>query len=321
VSHPAIEVAPLLGVRKGKRGWWIHELSSSVWQQRSYCFFGRCSDFESDLSMGTVEARGSFRVDEESDGVGKHYLDGLKGLIDSKAPEDWSFTERRQVIRLECRYEIEVRAANDKRPSPGLIVDLGLNGMKLQTPQPLKAGDAIEIRFLDTDRSASSDTVGCEVLWTKARPRDKQHYAGLVYRGNAVARGSGWPGRLLEQLGFHGEKIHQRRKFVRTQCAVPAEIVLGHNAVLSARLNNLGVGGALIEATWPLSQAEESEALELRIGPFEGLNRLTLRASPTRSRAEGGRHWHGVEFGPLDAVQMRGLARYLFHLLRHHWVE
>jgi hypothetical protein len=249
--------------------------------------------------------------------VWKGFLDGLKGLVQSKAPEDWAYTERRELIRLECLFEIEGRNAQGRK-FQGQIVDMGLKGMKLRTFEPLKRGDLISITYPVPILEVSLDTVRCKVLWTQPRSRDFVLFVGLVYAEDEKTMARSWIKYLLKQLGFSKERIYQKRKYARAECFVPAKMVYGAGKVVEGRLFNLGVGGALVEAAAPL---EDGEKIELHVGPYEELPAIYLPGRLVSRRSEARRFLHGVEFSDLNASQARSLGRYLFFLLRHQWTE
>lgn len=247
----------------------------------------------------------------------KGFLDGFRGLVRSKAPEDWSYTERRNLVRLECQYEIDGRTAAGKK-FKGQIVDMGLKGMKLRTFEQVKAGDLLSITYPVPILEVPLDTLSCRVLWSKTRHRDYVLFAGLEYAEDEATMARSWVKYLLKQLGFSKERIYQRRKYVRADCFVPALMVHGAGQTISGRLYNLGVGGALIEANEPVPDGTE---VELRIGPYEELPRFSIRARLVSRRPEARRFLHGLEFGDLSTSQLVCLGDYLFFLLRHQWTE
>jgi c-di-GMP-binding flagellar brake protein YcgR len=250
--------------------------------------------------------------------VWKGFLDGLKGLIRTSAPEDWDYTERRQLIRLECQYDIEGKTAAGKK-FKGQIVDMGLKGMKLRTFEQLKAGDLLAITYPVPILEIPNDTISCKVMWTQTRPRDYVLFAGLGYAEDEKSMARSWVKYLLKQLGFSKELIYQKRRYVRAECFVPAQMMYpGNHLPIDGRLYNLGVGGALVEFAAPL---DEGAQVELRVGPYEDLPRFALPGRLVSRRAEARRFLHGIEFGQLSSAQTIVLGKYLFFLLRHQWTE
>lgn len=247
----------------------------------------------------------------------KGFLEGLRGLIKSNAPEDWNYTERRGLIRLDCMYEIEGRTESGKKFT-GQIVDMGLKGMRLRTFEQVKAGDTLFIRYLVPILEVPTDTIRCKVLWSQSRQRDFVLFAGLGYDEPETTMAHSWVKYLLKQLGFSRERLYQKRKYVRAECWVPAQLIYGGNERAEGRLYNLGVGGALIEAAAPL---EDGMPVQLLVGPYEELPAFTVPGKLASRRMDGRRYLHGVEFPDLDAVQARAVGRYLFLLLRQQWTE
>ena len=246
----------------------------------------------------------------------KGFLDGLKALVKSTAPEDWNYTERRSLVRLECQFDIHGKTQNGKKLQ-GQIVDMGLKGMKLRTFEQLKAGDTVEITYPVPILELPLDTLPCKVLWTRTRQRDFVMFAGLSYAADEKTMAQSWVKYLLKQLGFSKERIYQKRKYARAECFVPAQMLYSGGKV-DGRLYNLGVGGALLEAP---SAIEDGAEVELHIGPYEELPRFWLPARLVSRRSESRRFLLGLEFSELNPTQARLLGQYLFFLLRHQWTE
>lgn len=246
----------------------------------------------------------------------KGLLDGLKALVLGGQDEDWDYGERRKLIRLQCHYDVEGRV--DRKKIEGKIVDMGLKGMKFRTFAQLKKGDTVEITYPVPILEVQNQTVRCEVLWVRKRDRDFVLFAGLLYSEDDRVMGESWIKYLLKQLGFSKDLIHQKRKSVRADCFVPADVVYAAGKALKGRLYNLGVGGALVEVPGGL---EKGTAVELRIGPFEDLPRFAINGVVATGRQEARNHLHGVEFQNVTDGQVVRLGQYLFFLLRNQWCE
>lgn len=247
----------------------------------------------------------------------KAFIDGLKGLVKSSAPEDWEYQERRQLVRLECQFDIEGKTEAGKK-FKGQIVDMGMKGMKLKTFEQVKSGDVLFITYPIPIIEVPNATMRCKVLWTQTRSRDYVMFVGLQYAEDEKTMARSWAKYVLKQLGFSKERIYQKRKFARAECFVPAKMAYGAGKVVDGRLYNLGVGGALVESPEPLA---DGTPIELRVGPYEDLPHCSLPGRVASRRAEARRFLHGIEFADLNAAQTRILGRYLFHLLRHQWTE
>lgn len=248
----------------------------------------------------------------------KGFLDGLRSLGKGSESDPWDFSERRSLVRLECQYEVIGRREGQRRTFEGQIVDMGLKGMKLRTFEPLKQGEQVHITYPVPILEIPQDTVVCRVLWVKTRPRDFVLFAGLGYAESDQVMAQSWVKYLLRQLGFSRERIFQKRQSVRAECFVPAQLSGQDGHPVEARLYNLGVGGALVEAAAPW---EVGQSVQLQLGPYEGLPRCTLGGRLVSRRPEARRFLHGIEFYDLGNAQLRTLGRYLFFLLRHQWTE
>lgn len=247
----------------------------------------------------------------------KAFLDGLKGLVKSSAPEDWGYEERRQLVRLECQFDIDGKTDAGKK-FKGQIVDMGMKGMKLRTFEQLKSGEVVHITYPVPIIEVPNATMRCKVLWTQTRARDYVLFAGLQYAEDEKTMARSWAKYVLKQLGFSKERIYQKRKYARAECFVPTKMAYEPGKVVEGRLYNLGVGGALVECPEPLP---DGMTVELRVGPYEDLPHFLLPGRVASRRAEARRFLHGIEFLELNASQTRVLGKYLFFLLRHQWTE
>lgn len=249
----------------------------------------------------------------------KSLLDGLKALVVKPAgrEEEWDYGERRELIRLECMFDIDGKTQSGKK-FKGQIVDMGMKGMKLRTFEQVKRGETLLITYPVPILEIPMDTVSCKVAWTQTRSRDYVMFAGLLYAEDEKAMARSWIKYLLKQLGFSREKIFQKRKYVRAECFVPARMRYGGDRPVEGKLYNLGVGGALIDAAAPLQVGMD---VELTIGPYEELPEFTVTGKLATRREEARRFLHGVEFQQLDDPQARAMGKYLFLLLRQQWTE
>ncbi|MBI3926264.1 MAG: PilZ domain-containing protein [Armatimonadetes bacterium] len=247
----------------------------------------------------------------------KGFLNGLKALVRSNPADGWDYGDRRSLVRLQCHFDIEGRSEAGKK-FKGQIVDMSLKGMKLRGFEQLKAGDTVFITYPIPILEISMDTVKCRVLWVRNRARDFVTFAGLAYAEDDRAMSQSWVKYLLRQLGFSPDRIYEKRKYVRAECFVPAEVVYGPGKLIKGRLYNLGVGGALIEAPGAL---EPDGRVEVRIGPFEELPRFSLNGRVVNRRPEARSYLYGIEFGDVPPTRLKSLGDYLFFLLRNQWTE
>lgn len=246
----------------------------------------------------------------------KKLLQGLKALRGGDSDPDWSYEERRDLIRMRCHYEVEYRF--DGKKYPGQIVDMSLGGMKLRCFQPPPKDATVEVTYSVPALDIREQTVPCRVSWVRGRERDFVHFVGLAYDASDDVLKNSWVKMVLKQLGFNPKKIYQRRKFIRADCFIPAQIIYQRVKVMEGRLYNLGAMGALVETQAPL---EKGEFVELHIGPLEDMPRLDISGTVVQVTKQHGNVTMGIEFGKLSDRATERLGRYLKHLLIKHWTE
>lgn len=248
----------------------------------------------------------------------RELLDGLVSFIGLKGGNrNWKYDERRELVRLRCKYEVIGKTLTGKK-FKGYIIDMGLKGMKLHTFEQLRKGETVDITYPVPILEVPKDTVRCTVQWSRTRPRDYVIFAGLLYSEDDRQMSKSWVKYLLRQLGFSKSNIYQKRKYARAECFVPAQILGSSGSKVKGTLFNLGVGGALVEAAAPLDVGEE---VELTIGPYESLSQFAISGKLVNRQSEAKRYLHGIEFPHLTSYHLRNLEKYLFHLLRQQWTE
>lgn len=242
-------------------------------------------------------------------------FEGIRSIVKGGKDLDWNYSDRRELIRLRCHYDVDFVAKGKKHK--GKVVDMSLKGMKIRGFAPVKKGDIVEVTYA---QEIMSDvvTIKCEVKWCRTRERDYVVFAGLTYSEPDQVMSRSWIKPVLQQLGFQKELIYQQRKFVRAECFLPGNIIYGHGKMMDGRLYNLGVGGALVETRFSV---EELCAVELQIGPLEDYEPFSITGQVLNIRKQGNLYLHSIEFSDPSDKSLDQLGVYLKHLLTNSWVD
>ena len=219
--------------------------------------------------------------------------DLLRGFRNLVQPEPlWQGEERRQLVRLQCHYRC-LYSQGGKR-LPGLVVDLGPQGVGLRPSLPLKVGEKVLIYCPFLELEGSFLPFLGEVRWAEPHPGG----VGIQQTVISELEGRTWLAAVLNVLGFDSQQLLHGRRWVRADCWIMGR--LGQQPV---EIINLGVGGALLQSCVPLESADK-----LSLG-----SHLTLPGQVSESRPGG---LYAFEFGSLSSQELRGLSHQLQSLLR-----
>lgn len=238
-------------------------------------------------------------------------LAGLKTLV--QGPASGGTGEKRRLIRMKCRYK--VTCSIEREAFMATVVDMGLQGLRLETPHRLKVGQAAYVTYNSDSPAFSVDTVKCQVAWAR-KTRSGKLEAGLRYDDTKANLERSWVRVILREMGFDEKSIFQRRRERRAVAMLPAQVgAPGLRAPLAARVLNLGVGGALLATE---DRLEKGQEVALDIGPGLGLPVLAVAGEVVTWRYEpASQNWFsGVRFRNLSGKHLDLLSRYLVKLLK-----
>ncbi len=218
--------------------------------------------------------------------------------------------ERRRMIRVRCYCHVEVEQGAEK--VKGVVTDLGVDGLRLKCPVKLDEGAAINIRYPGTDAGG----VKCQVIWSNPHPRYVESISGLKYDDSSDNLRQSWVRLVLQELGFDESRVYQRRKFIRANASIPARLEAPNKSQLTARVVNLGVGGALLEVNeeFPRDTPVELDMSLWRILPALSLGGVVL---DSRRDPESGLVLTGMRFGEMNPQQVELLGKYVVYLLQN----
>ncbi len=245
-------------------------------------------------------------------------LEGLKRLLDGllaifmgrggRTPE-----ERRRLIRVKCSFDVTCIVG--EKSVPGKVIDMGLNGLRLETTERVKPGTLIYIYHPKPSNRFDNEHVMCQVKWCRKRKTTSKIEIGVKYADTPGNMRRSWVKFLLKELGFDGRAIYTRRKSVRAEANLKAVMRSDDGGVLEGKVLNLGIGGALFAA----EEAFGPGALvKMKIGPYKRFKLLELPGtilSTRRSMGNGG-YLVSVRFDDPSPAQVRLLGDYVINLLK-----
>lgn len=241
----------------------------------------------------------------------KGLVDGLRSLFlqsGGTSPE-----ERRRLIRVKCSYEVNCIVGS--KSFPATVVDMGLNGLRLEVPKRLKQGTTVYVQRPRPSNRFDNEHVMCTVRWCRKKSSSDVLEVGLQYADTPGNMRRSWVKFLLKELGFEERAIYSRRKNVRAPSELPATVRNKEGEKLTGTLINLGVGGALFK-----SEQAFSPGLSVRVavGPYQRFSALDLESTvlSTRRTQDGGAYLLSLRFCDLSSKEVRLLGDYVIRLLQ-----
>lgn len=242
----------------------------------------------------------------------KELLKGIKAFIQGgnlPTPE-----ECRETPRLFCQYRANVRhQGNDYRAS---VVDIGATGVGLEGGERVSSGDILQISYPLSGEFVEENAVEVEVVWCRVRDHDKKILVGARYTENQTKLENSWVWTLLHELGMKGNSAYQKRKHVRLATALKAELreLESGRFLTQGKVNNLSVGGALIESGDAIKRQTQVLAL---IGPHLNYPTLSIHARVINSRddEDSETKLHSLQFIDVSKAQMKNLESLVLKML------
>ena len=219
--------------------------------------------------------------------------------------------ERREMIRLKCRFP--VRCFYKDQSFRGIVTDMGIKGLRLESPRKLRKGQMLQIELEELTGPFSVARVNCQVRWCRNQKTSTFIGMGVSYEEPLERMSDSWVRSVLYELGFEEEFIYQRRRAVRVDCCLSGELEMDGQRV-PVSIVNLGVGGALIRGMGAL---ELRDPVRLFLGPETPLPSVGLESEVVGMKAEAGeQHLLSVRFLEMSPSLNRTLGRYVMTQLR-----
>lgn len=230
------------------------------------------------------------------------FLEGLRQI--ALGPRTKPGEDMRSRIRVFCRYPILV---NDQ--DRAYVVDIGLNGMRLEDVRKLKKGSEVEVA--SAYPGLEHDRLPCQVVWCRER------ISGGYNAGVRYEKPQGWIQVLLQELGIDEASGPQRRKHMRIPTSLRAELrCTESNRVLTdGRAANLSLGGLLLRSE---DELEADRDVLCLFGPYSHYPNLCVEARVLHSSFDAeDQHWfHSLEFSELNGREVREVGRLVVSFLK-----
>ncbi len=237
---------------------------------------------------------------------------GIKNLVlgtDPLNPE-----ESRIAPRILCQYRVNMH--NEGADFKCSIVDIGATGMRLEGVPMLTKGQRFEISYPFAEGFKKEHSFEVEVMWCRGREIDDELMAGVRYLKTGDELRGTWVHTLLSEVGLIGEAVYQKRKHVRlatTQKVFFRDLATGHH-ILEGKVNNISIGGALVESETDLRAGRKVMAL---IGPNLNYPTLSIHARVVASRPDP-EHEHrllSLQFVDVSKDELRVLENLVVGML------
>ena len=245
-------------------------------------------------------------------------LQGFRSFILGK--EILSTEESRASPRILCYYQVNLRNAG--REFEAAISDIGITGMRIEGVPSLQRGERFEISYPFSEGFKEEHSFEVEVMWCRNQAHDDLTVAGVRYVKQGEDLQGTWVYLLLTEVGLLGDAVYQRREHVRLATSYKVllqEPKTGH-LVLDGTVNNLSVGGALVESGAPLAVGRTLLAL---IGPMPSYPVVTLSARVLNSRVDDddGRHLISLQFVDFTKEELKALEGLILAMLEGRALE
>ena len=252
--------------------------------------------------------------------------DIIAGFVSLFQPENIK-DDRREVIRLRCRFE--VFCLSEKEVVPATVTDMGLQGLRLNCAAYFKPGTAVSLlyrgavgeRLTLNQETVERDIDGyfskgvqCKISWSKKEKYSKGSMLGVTYNDSSKRMSKSWVKKILKEIGFDQDSIFQRRKILRVISSIPCKLTTDRET-WRGRAINMGAGGALFQGDHEIGLGK---TLTVHIGPYKKLKNLQLRGEIMTERYEQlSNGWlQGIRFTSLTSDQTDLLGKYVVSLLK-----
>lgn len=225
-------------------------------------------------------------------------------------------SERRQLVRVRCRIPVQVRL--EQRTISGWIIDIGVQGIRLRTGEPLKKGLTVPVRATVSHQS-SQVWVNCRLMWARGVTDGKYYLSGARFQETRENLRKTWVHRLLRELGLNDNSLRERREFIRVNGRVPARLQSlkePGEGVMQVETLNLGVAGLLVRTARPLYPGEQYHCWVGPWGKLPEVGPIPAQVLACRPDPAGGASQVPLRFLELEEDGVRELGRYVLTLLK-----
>ena len=240
-------------------------------------------------------------------------LEGFKSLVlgsDPLSPE-----ESRVSPRILCQYRVNARN-NEGRDFKASVTDIGTTGMRVEGVPQLEKGERLEISYPFAGTFQEERGFSVEVQWCRPSDIDDRLVAGVTFLKTGDELRGTWVHTLLTEVGLLGDAVYQKRQHVRLvthQKVFFRDVDTGHH-LLEGRVNNISIGGALVESDSDMRAGRRILAI---IGPNLSFPVLSIHAKVLSSRLDpdDGSHLLSLQFVDVTKEELRELEGLVMGML------
>jgi len=230
--------------------------------------------------------------------------------------EGRDFTQQRRHSRILC--SVPVRLEGDDHYTPGRLVDLSLDGGRVQIEAvpnrlgicrpPYRRGHQMKLVLAYGSTNRKEREAKVTVRWV--RPSSAGWDVGLQVHIDGYG---GWIPKLLTEYGLAQEAFHTRRTGVRTPTQQKMKIGLGISQTFEGTLVDLSLGGAAVVTPKAFARFVPVKLLISLAGKSVDLPAQVVHIRPyTEADLHDGRTWLcGMRFGELTRDEGELIGRHL----------
>jgi hypothetical protein len=236
-------------------------------------------------------------------------IKAMQSLLGSE--EAPNIGERRDTLRLSTR--VEVTTLVKAKPVPMTVVDIGLEGLRLQSPCTLAVGTTLSLE----QPGQSAGPVQCVVRWCRQVAAEKNFHSGLAFADSNENKARSWIKPVLEKLGLTRRMRKQKRQHLRLlrSSVRMAVFNLKGDFLADGSLLDLSRGGARFLLP---TQFVENYGLRLALYPAANLAALEIPGTVIDSWKDDktGQFIHRLQFVHTRSTTLDALERYLGFALK-----
>jgi c-di-GMP-binding flagellar brake protein YcgR len=247
-----------------------------------------------------------------------NFLSKIFGVVSAPGGKDL-LMEKRGHPRIRCSIDGKIVPKSGKDVEECKIIEVGTNGMRLESVLAPKAGEIIFVRIKADqggyDTRYKMDKVRAEVVWTRRKAKTYENYIGAKYADTDQNIRNSFVNFILNKFGLNLGASMQRRKEVRASSKLPVYYQVGTGDSKKGVAYNIGMGGILLTVDEDIPQ---DVMLNIAVGPYDRLKPLNVQGKVARKRySQKTCHWMmGVSFINLSNDATKLLGDYVLTVLR-----
>lgn len=206
--------------------------------------------------------------------------------------------ERRETVRLRCRFPVQAQAG--KRNFEVIVLNASLTGLCLETDRKLRTKQQLVLHYGELGGS-----VTVKVAWCRALKGSSKFESGVLYCSDKEELKDSWIKPALKKMGFKPGRIGEKRKLLRVQgsyrCLLKS---MAGDVYTDAEVLNLSIGGMQVEGGVELPLKLK---IRVKTDPWKSLDPLEVVAEVrTCRRNPKTRRWTcGLAFLEADEGQVK----------------